>query len=84
MKPVRIIRLYTLSTCPFCKSLKKKLDDLGVEYIHTDVDLLISEKRDAVINEVKRYNPAGTYPTMLLVEVVTDYSEDNLKKVLGL
>lgn len=78
----RSIKLYTLSTCPMCKWLKKKLGEMGLEYEAVDVDLLKSGEQWIATKEVKRCNPEGTYPTMIVEEVVLDFSETNLKKTL--
>ena len=34
------VMLYALSTCVWCNKTKKLLNELGVEYDYTDVDLL--------------------------------------------
>jgi glutaredoxin len=80
---VRKVRIYTLSTCPMCKWLKKTLGELEVEYEAIDVDLLKSGEQWLMTKEVKKYNPDATYPTMVVEEVISDYSLENLKKTLG-
>ena len=79
----RNIKLYTLSTCPMCKWLKSKLTEMDMEFETIDVDLLTSGEQWVVTKEVKKHNPDGTYPTMIVEEVVLDFSETNLKKTLG-
>ena len=32
------VKLYALSTCPWCKKIKTLLNELGVEYYFVDVD----------------------------------------------
>ena len=34
------LKLFALSTCPWCRKTKQLLDELGVEYNFVDVDLL--------------------------------------------
>ena len=41
------VRLYALSTCPYCRMTKKFLDESGVEYELTEVDLLDGDTTDA-------------------------------------
>jgi len=79
----RSIKLYTLSTCPLCKWLKKKLKEMGHKFEAVDVDLLKSGEQWIATKEVKRCNPEATYPTMIVEEVVLDFSDDNLNKTLG-
>ena len=79
----RSIKLYTLSTCPTCKWLKKRLGEMGLEYEAVDVDLLKSGEQWLATKEVKRCNPDATFPTMVVEEVVLDFSDTNLQKTLG-
>ena len=56
------VKMYTLSTCGHCKAAKKFLRDHGVAHHCTDVDLLTGDERKATIEEVKKYNPACSFP----------------------
>lgn len=60
------VMLYALSTCVWCRMTKKLLTDLGVDFSYVFVDLLQGSDRDAAINEVKRWNPAGSFPTLVI------------------
>ena len=79
----RKIKIYTLSTCPLCKRLKRILTEMDMEFEAIDVDLLTSGEQWVVTKEVKKHNPDATYPTMIVEEIVLDFSETNLKKTLG-
>ncbi len=79
----RSIKIYTLSTCPMCKWLKGKLGEMGLKFEAVDVDLLKSGEQWLITKEVKKHNPEATYPTMVVEEVVLDFSEDNLRKTLS-
>ncbi|HEB02938.1 MAG TPA: glutaredoxin [Nitrospirae bacterium] len=74
----RKIKLYTLSTCPMCNSLKRRLRAMDMEFETIDVDLLDSGEQWLATKELKRCNPDATYPTMVIEEVVLDFSETNL------
>ena len=81
-KPVKI---YTLSTCSHCKATKKLLDDCGVKYEFTDVDLLDQEERTAILADVKKLNPRCSFPTIVIGDkIVIGYQEDEIKDALGL
>ncbi len=81
-KPVKI---YTLSTCSHCKATKKFLNESNIEYEFTDVDLLEGEERQKVIDEVKRYNPRCTFPTVLIGDrVIVGHREDEIMEALDL
>ena len=81
-KPVKI---YTLSTCSHCKSTKKLLNDCKIKYEFIDVDLLMGEERAAIIEDVKKWNPRCSFPTIIIGDkVIVGYKEDEIKEVLGL
>ena len=75
------IVLYTLSTCMWCRMAKNLLKDLGVSYEYVDVDTLAGEERDEVKKEIKRWNPEGSYPTIVIndAECVSGFDEVELK-----
>jgi glutaredoxin-like protein NrdH len=78
------VKIYTLSTCSHCRATKKFLDNNGIEYSFTDVDLLQGEEREAVIEEVKKYNPRCTFPTIIIGDkVVIGFREDEIKEALS-
>ena len=81
-KPVMI---YTLSTCSHCKATKKFLTDCAVEYQFTDVDLLEGEERKAILEDVKKWNPRCSFPTIVIGDkVVVGHREDEIREALGL
>jgi glutaredoxin-like protein NrdH len=78
------IRLYTLSTCPECKRLKKFLDENNIQYQLVEVDLLDSGEQWVTSKEVKKYNPAVTYPTLVIEEVMLGLDEKAIKESLDI
>ena len=68
--PPAQIRLFAISTCVHCKAVKKLLDQFEVAYEVVDVDLLDSDERTHVLEEVRRYNDQVSFPTMLIGEQV--------------
>lgn len=78
------IKIYTLSTCVHCKATKKFLNDCGVHFEFKDVDLLDSEERGAVLEEVKRINKDCTFPTIIIGEkIIVGYKEGEIREALG-
>ena len=79
------VKMYTLSTCSHCKSTKKFLGDCKVQYDFVDVDLLTGDERKAILEDVKKFNPKCTFPTIIIGEkVIVGYKEDQIKEALGL
>lgn len=60
------IILYALSTCVHCKKTKELLNELGVAYSYLFVDLLPEDEMNVVYDEMKKYNPAGSFPTTVI------------------
>ncbi|MGD0822880.1 MAG: glutaredoxin family protein [Desulfomonilia bacterium] len=81
----KTIKIYTLSTCSHCKAAKKFLNDLNVRYEFIDVDLLDTEEKAAILNEVRKYNPRLTFPTILCGDkVIIGFQDREIKEALGL
>ncbi len=76
---------YTLSTCVWCKRTKRLLNELGIEYYYIDVDLLEGEAKKQAKDELKRWNPRGSYPTIVInnEKCITGYDVEEIKKVFG-
>jgi len=82
MAPVKI---FSLSTCSHCKSTKKLLNDCTVKYDFVDVDLLQGEERAAILEEVKKFNPNCSFPTVIIGDkVIVGYKEKEIKEALGI
>jgi glutaredoxin len=80
------IIIYALSTCGWCKRTKELLSNLGVEYGYVDVDLLSDEDRKKAADEILKWNPRGSYPTIVIndKECVVGFDEAKLKKTAGM
>ena len=76
------IMLYGLSTCVWCEKTKEFLDSLGISYGHLTIDLLDGADQDAAYQEVSKYNPDQSFPTVVVNDgkrVIVGYNEDELK-----
>ena len=79
------VKLFALSTCSHCKSTRKLLDDHDVAYECVEVDQTSGEERTDLIAEVKKYNPACSFPTLVIGEkVIVGFRENEIKGILGL
>ena len=79
------IKLFSLSTCSHCKSTKKLLSDCTVLYEFVDVDLLEGEERQAILEDVRKFNPKCSFPTIIIGDkVIVGFKEDEIRKALGL
>jgi len=82
----RKVKMFALSTCSHCKATKKFLNDYNVDYECTDVDLLDGMDKAAILDEVKKFNPRMTFPTIIIDgdHVIIGFQEDKIKEALGI
>jgi glutaredoxin len=79
------VKIYTLTTCSHCKSAKKFLEDCTIKYEFVDVDLLQGEERAAILEDVKKFNPRCSFPTIIIGDkVIVGFKEKEIKEALGL
>ncbi len=82
MAPVKI---FSLSTCSHCKATKKFLGYCTIKYDFVDVDLLQGEERAAILEEVKKFNPNCSFPTVIIGDkVIVGFKENEIREALGL
>jgi len=79
------VQIYSLSTCSHCKAAKKFLSDCTIKYEFVDVDLLTGDERKAILEDVKKFNPKCSFPTIIIGEtVIVGYKEKEIREALGL
>lgn len=79
------IKLYTLSTCSHCNRTKQFFQDCGIDVEFTDVDLLTGAERAQIMEEVRKFNPDCSFPTICIGEtVVVGFNEKKLREALQL
>lgn len=77
------IKLYALSTCIHCRHTKDFFNECGIKYDCIDVDTLQGEERQAMIDEVKRYNANCTFPTIVIGDkVIVGFRKDEIEEAL--
>ena len=79
------VKIYTLSTCSHCKAAKKFLNDCGIKFKFTDVDLLEGSKRDNILQEIVKYNPQRSFPTIIIDDkIIIGFREKAIREALGI
>jgi glutaredoxin-like protein NrdH len=85
-KKTHHVKIYTLSTCGWCKKTKELLKALDIEYEYIDVDTLTGNDIAEANEEVKKYNPYRTYPTIVIDKgkhVILGYNDKEIKEKLA-
>ena len=78
------IMLYALSTCIWCKKTRELLQSLGVAFDYVYVDLLKGDDRSQAIDEIKKYNPSTSFPTVVIGgKTIIGFREKEIKEALG-
>ena len=80
------VTLFALSTCGWCAKTKELLRELGVDHFYVFVDLLPPEELEEAIREVEKFNPAGSFPTLVINEgtrVIVGFREQEIREALG-
>ena len=80
------ITLFALSTCGWCAKTKALLKELGVDHYYVFVDLLPQEDMEDAIKEVEKFNPHGSFPTLVInngTHVIIGFREQEIREALA-
>ena len=78
-----MIKLYALSTCPWCKKTKKLLEEKEVNYEAVDLDLLQGEKQNEVLEQVDSLTSKRSFPLLEIGDtVIQGYKEEEIREAL--
>jgi len=77
---------YGLSTCIWCRKTRKFLEEQDVKFDYVYVDLIHGQEREDVKEQVRQWNPAVSFPTIVIdnERSVKGYKTEELKEALGL
>ena len=78
--------LYALSTCQWCHKTKVLLEELGVEFDYEYVDLLEGKDQDTAMDALERWNPKGSFPTLVInnKRAIVGFREQEIREALAL
>ena len=78
------VMLYALSTCGWCAKTKDLLRELGVDFDYMYVDLLEDHEQDTVLNEIEKWNPKGSFPTLVIRDKksIVGFREEEIRESL--
>ena len=77
--------MYGLSTCVWCKKTRQLLTDLGVDFNYVYVDLLDGNEEESAVREVSRFNPRGSFPTIVINDekAILGFDEQAIRKAFS-
>ena len=78
------VTLFTLSTCIWCKKTKALLQEMAVAYKFVDVDLLEGIEKEKALEELKRFNPLCSFPSLVVnnTTCIVGFDETKIKEAL--
>jgi glutaredoxin-like protein NrdH len=76
--------LFALSTCGWCQKTKNLLTELGVAFDYVYVDLLPADEMKNTLRLIEKYNPAGSFPTIIINDdkIIVGFREDEIRAAL--
>jgi glutaredoxin-like protein NrdH len=74
--------LYALSTCQWCRKTKELLKDLNIDFYYVDVDLTEGEERKELLDDLEKYNPDRSFPTIVIddSDYIIGFDEGKIKE----
>ena len=65
--------------------MKRWLDEKGFAYSYVDVDLETVGEKEAVMDEVERWNPLCSFPTVVVgqAECFVGFKPERLEELIG-
>lgn len=80
------LMLYTLSTCIWCKRTKLFLQQQGIGYDYVDVDSLEGGEREKTLEEIRRWNPRCSFPSLVVngEKCVIGFDENKIREAIGI
>jgi glutaredoxin len=82
---VKKIKVYALSTCPWCRKAKQFFKDHHIAVEEIDFDLCDPEKQEEGLAEMKRYGAGDSFPFVLIGDdPVQGYNPDTYCELLGI
>lgn len=77
------VKLYTISTCGWCRKMKRLLKSLDIEHEYVDIDLLSGEEEERVRRELAKFSPKILTPTLVVddgKEVIVGFEEEKVRR----
>lgn len=84
-RKVADIKLYALSTCPWCHKTKEFLNENDIEYEYVDVDTLDQQDEMEAAKDLMKYNPSPAFPTLIINDskVIVGYQPAELEQLIA-
>ena len=77
--------LYAISTCIWCRRTRQLLEDQGLAFDYVYIDLLEGPERQDALAQVRRFNPAPSFPTLVIdgTSCIVGFQPDEIGKAIA-
>ena len=77
------VKMYTLSTCPWCRKTKQYFTDKHIAFEFVDYDLADIDEQDRIVAEMREHTSNISFPYVKIgEEIVQGYDPDRYDKLL--
>ena len=77
------VKMYTLSTCLWCKRTKKFFEDKHIPFEAVDYDKVDEMEQERIMNEMREKGGGGSFPYVCIgSDVVQGYEPDEFERLL--
>ena len=78
-----MVKLYALSTCPWCKKTKKLLNENEVQYDFVDVDLAADDLQETIRHEIQQLGVDASFPIIVVNgKAIVGYNPEEILRAL--
>ncbi len=79
-----MIKMYSLTTCPWCKKMKAFLREEGLEFDVMEVDVAEESVREKTLEEISAMGATGAFPvTVINGQAVVGYDPDRVRELVN-
>jgi glutaredoxin len=80
------VLMYAISTCGWCRRAKNFLKDNNVAFEYVDIDLIDSDAKETIKQDITKRGGTLAYPTLIIDDkiLLTGAPQDKLKEILEL
>lgn len=79
------VKVYALSTCPYCRMTRRYLEESDIPFDLVEVDQLAGDERNEAIAEVKGLSGGTSFPVLVIGdEIIVGFNKKRIKELLDL
>ncbi|MHA1385352.1 MAG: glutaredoxin family protein [Candidatus Helarchaeota archaeon] len=79
------VKIYTISTCMWCRRLKRKLSENNIAYSYLDIDLLTGEEKSELRPYLRQFRSVLAFPMMFINEefIPNQFIDEKIRRLVS-